>query len=195
MDLKDINELAGNMTEPTTTATGAALILNKIITIMLPIGASLLAFWLGLRFVPVRQDHIREDMVNRVMGCLFSSVVLGITTLVLLYHHFPGLFVSANKLAAAAFLPPAAGFFTLTACVLIVCAIPGPWIVAGIFLWLEKRKGKDIGEMFNDLRHDVKGRSHNDWKADYKQDEEWNPRAPYPENNIERFNPDENNSY
>lgn len=154
---KDIKELAGNMTEPTTTATGGALLLHKIITIMLPIGASMLAFWLGLRFVPVRKDHIREDIVNRVMGCLFSSVIIGITTLVLLYHHWPGLFESANNLAQAAFLPRSAGFFTLTACVLIVCAIPGPWIVAGVFLWLEKRRGKDIGEMLQDLRHDIEG--------------------------------------
>lgn len=147
MDLK-------NMTEPTT-ATGGAILGGKIITLSLPVLASLVAFWLGIRFVPIRKEHVYEDMVNRIIACLISSCVLGITTLTLLYNHYPSVFDAARNLAVLAGLSDAAGFFTFTGCVLIVCATPGPWIVAAFFLWLEKRKGKDLGELIQDLRKEV----------------------------------------
>lgn len=155
MDLK-------NMTEPTTT-TGGALLLGKIIAVSMPVLASLVAFWLGIRFVPIRKEHVYEDMINRVIACLISSCVLGITALTLLYNHYPSVFEASQNLAVMAGLSGAAGFFTFTGCVLIVCATPGPWIVAAFFLWLEKRKGKDIGEMLKDLRHDLKGSPQHEW--------------------------------
>lgn len=155
MDLK-------NMAEPTT-ATGGVLLLNKLLALLIPFLASLIAFWLGIRFVPIRKEHIYEDMINRVIACLISSFVLGITALTLLYNHYPSVFEASRNLALMAGLPDVAGFFTFAACVLIVCATPGPWIVAAFFLWLEKRKGKDIGEMFKDLRHDFKNTPQQGW--------------------------------
>ena len=146
-----------HMPEPTSTATGGTLVLYKIITVSLPVLASLIAFWLGIRFVPIRKEYIYEDMINRIIACLISSGVLGITMLTLLYNHYPTIFLAARNLAVMAHLPEAAGFFTFTGCVLIVCATPGPWIVAAVFLWLEKRKGKDIGELYHDFKHDIHG--------------------------------------
>lgn len=186
MDINKFGKLTQAMTEPTTSV-GGALLMKKIIALFLPVAASLLAFWLGLHFVPIRKGHEREDMVNRVMGCLFSSCILGITTLVLIYHHWPGIFESAGKLAQAASLPHAAGFFAMTASVLIVCAVPGPWIVAGLFLWLEKRKGKDIGEMFHDLKKDIRNDPRNDWYTPNPRD----PPFPY-QPPIDANYPDEN---
>jgi len=36
--------------------------------------------------------------------------------------------------------------------VFVLCSIPGPWIVAAVFLWLERRKGRDIGELAAEIR-------------------------------------------
>lgn len=150
-----------NMDQQTTTTAASAAASGgyaayKIVTILLPIGASLLAFWLGLRFVPVRKGYERTDLINRVMSCMFSSFIVGIPALVLLHDHWPHFFDAAATLAARAYLPPETGFFIVTACVLVLAAIPGPWIVAGTFLWLEKRRGKDIGEIFSDLQGEIK---------------------------------------
>lgn len=144
------------MTEPASTAAGA-FAGHKLALLGLPVLASLIAFWLGLRFVPLRPGREREDLINRVMACLVCSFVFGVTALVLLMQHQPDVFDAAARLAVLAQLPGAAGFFLVTTCVLIVCAIPGPWIVAAIFLWIERREGKDIGELVRDVRRDLKG--------------------------------------
>lgn len=139
------------MTEPASTASAFAG--HKLVLLALPIFASLIAFWLGLRFVPLRAGHERHDLINRVMACLVSSFVAGVTALVLLMQHIPGAFQAAAQLALLAQLPAEAGFFIVTTCVLIVCGIPGPWFLAAVFLWVERQRGKDIAEVAHDARH------------------------------------------
>lgn len=152
------------MTEPASTA--GAFAGHKLLLLALPIVASLIAFWLGLRFVPLRAGHERHDLINRVMACLVSSFVAGVTVLVLLMQHMPGAFAAAAQLALLAQLPPEAGFFIVTTCVLIVCGIPGPWLTAAVFLWVERRRGQDIGELARDanrdLRHAIKSKGTRD---------------------------------
>jgi hypothetical protein len=141
------------MAEPTTTTTGGAVVLFKYIALLLPVGATLIAFWLGVRFVPLRTGREWEDVINRVIACFISAFVFGTFALVLLLNHFPKLFDGARSLAMHAQFPPEAGFFLFTGCVMVVCSIPGPWIVAAVFLWLERRRGKDIAEIVNDVRN------------------------------------------
>lgn len=141
------------MAEPTTATTGGAVVLFKYIAVLLPVGATLIAFWLGVRFVPLRTGHEWEDVINRVIACFISAFVFGTVALVLLFNHFPKLFEGARNLAMHAQFPPEAGFFVFTGCVMVVCSIPGPWIMAAVFLWLERRKGKDIAEIVNDVRN------------------------------------------
>lgn len=143
---------ANAMTEPTAAGTFAGY---KLALFTLPILASLIAFWLGLRFVPLRADDPRADLINRVMSCLVSAFVLGVTALVLLMQHMPGVFAAGSQLATMAGLPDIAGFFAITLCVFVVCSIPGPWIVAAGFLWLQRRKGKDLAELAQSMRDDV----------------------------------------
>lgn len=144
------------MTEPTSAAGTFAG--YKLALFTLPVLASLLALWLGLRFVPLRSTDPRGDLINRVLACLVSSFVLGVPALVMLIQHWPGVFDAGVQLALLAEVPSIAGFFVITGCVLVVCSIPGPWIVAGVFLWLKRSEGQTITEMADQLRGDIAGR-------------------------------------
>jgi hypothetical protein len=75
----------------------------------------------------------------------------------MLMQHWPSIFDAGVRLALVAALPPIAGFFAITGCVLVVCSIPGPWIVAGVFLWLKRSEGQTITEMADQLREDIAG--------------------------------------
>jgi hypothetical protein len=106
--------------------------------------------------VPLRSTDPRGDLLNRVLACLVSGFLLGVPALVLLMQHWPG------SLRLACVWPPwrrasIAGFFIITGCVLVVCSIPGPWIVAGVFLWLKRSEGQTITEMADQLRGDIAG--------------------------------------
>lgn len=150
------SNLHHTMTEPTTTAAAAGTAAGyKLALLSLPIVASLIAFWLGIRFVPLRAGHAWSDLINRVLGCLVSSFIFGTIALVMLMHHKPEIFTAGAALARLASFPPEAGFFVLTGCVFVLCSIPGPWIVAAVFLWLERRKGRDIGELAAELRAEL----------------------------------------
>ena len=139
------------MTEPATTAAGTAAG-YKIALLSLPVIASLIAFWLGMRFVPLRPGHTWNDLLNRILGCLASSFIFGTAALVLLMQHKPGIFTAGAALAQLGTFPPEVGFFVITGCVFVVSSIPGPWIVAAAFLWLERRKDRDIAELAADIR-------------------------------------------
>lgn len=146
---------ATTMSEPTSAVGTFAG--YKLALFSLPVLASLLAFWLGLRFVPLRATDPRGDLLNRVLACLVSSFLLGVPALVMLMQHWPGVFDAGMRLAMLAALPSISGFFVITACVLVVCSIPGPWVVAGVFLWLKRSEGQTITEMADQLRSDITG--------------------------------------
>lgn len=141
------------MAEPTSAVSTFAG--YKIALFSLPIITSLLAFWLGLRFVPLRSDDPRSDLLGRVLACLVSGFVLGIPALVGLMQHWPSIFDAGIRLAELAQLPAIAGFFVITGCVFVVSSIPGPWIMAAVFLWLKRSEGKTITEVAQDVRNDI----------------------------------------
>ena len=69
----------------------------------------------------------------------------------------PATLVGLGDLTQTGTLLAIAGFFIITGCVLVVCSIPGPWIVAGVFLWLKRSEGQTITEMADQLRGDIAG--------------------------------------
>ncbi len=141
------------MTEPT--AAASTFVGYKLALFSLPVAASLIAFWLGLRFVPLRATDPRGDLLNRVLACLVSGFVLGVPALVMLMQHWPGIFDAGVRLASLAAMPAISGFFVITGCVFVVCSIPGPWVVAAVFLWLKRSEGQTITEMAQDVRRDL----------------------------------------
>ena len=151
-------ELSTQMAEPAST-TASAVSGYKLALLGLPVLAALIAFWLGLRFVPLRAGQERDDLIKRIMACLVCSLVVGVCLLVLAMQHQPWIFEASTRLAHAANLPGEVGFFVVTACVFIACGIPGPWIVAAVYLWFERRQGKDIGELAQDVASRLRNRN------------------------------------
>jgi hypothetical protein len=139
------------MTEPATTVAGGVAG-YKLALLTMPMVAAIAGFWLGMRYVPLRSGHELQDVTNRMTACAASSFLLGIPSLMLLQQHMPGAFVAMQQLAVLAGLTEGIGVLVLFACVFLVCSIPGPWLLASVFLYLERRKGKDIGELVNEVR-------------------------------------------
>ena len=139
------------MTEPATTVAGGVAG-YKLALLSMPVIAAIAGFWLGIRFVPLRKGHELADVTNRMTACAASSFLVGIPVLMLVQHYMPGAFVAMQQLAILAALPEGVGVLVLFACVFLLCSIPGPWLLAAVFLWLERRKGKDIGELVSEVR-------------------------------------------
>ena len=126
---------------------------QKIMLLGMPIGISLIAWWLGMRLVPPKTP---QETINRLLSCAVASFVVGLPVLLLLRRHAPWVFSSALELAQAAQLDPIVGFFGLVGCVLLLCSLPGPWIIVAYVKWFSRRSRKDLGQMAGDLAGDVR---------------------------------------
>lgn len=139
------------MSEPASTVAGG-IAGYKLMLLGLPVVAAIVGFWLGLRFVPLRQGCELADVTNRMTACAVSSFVLGIPALVLLQQHAPGSVVAMQQLATMVGLQEGMGVLILAGCVFLASSVPGPWLIAAVFLYMERRKGKDIKELVNEVR-------------------------------------------
>lgn len=137
-------------------AAGAAFAGHKLVLFGLPIVATLIAWWLGMRFAPPRPGREAADMLNRLLACAVSAFVLGLPALLALHNYLPWVFGSGAALAALAGLPIMLGFFAVAGCVMLLCSLPGPWLVVATVTWFERRKDKDIGELVHDAADDVR---------------------------------------
>lgn len=142
------------MSDPTT-STAAGIAGHKVIIIGLPIAASLLAFWLGMRIVPLRVGKESTDAVNRIMACVVSSFLVGMPVLAQTHEHMPGVFASAQTLAVLYGFPPFLGLAVLMGCTLLLCSLPGPWLLVALVMFFENRKHKDPVEIYKDLKKDL----------------------------------------
>jgi hypothetical protein len=142
------------MTEPHTTA--GAIAAHKVFLFSLPVISFVLAFWLGLRYAPLRKDAQWKDLVDRLAACVVSSFVCGVPTVLGLMHYYPETFALASQLALAVGVAPnlgsVAGVVIVSAWVLPLCSLPGPWLFAAVYLWLKRQKGKDAGEILKSVR-------------------------------------------
>jgi hypothetical protein len=134
-------------------APAASLAGHKAMLLGLPIGVSLFAWWLGMRLVPPKTP---AETLNRLLSCAVASFVVGLPVLLLLRRHAPWVFSSALELAQGAQLDPILGYFAVIGCVLLLCSLPGPWIIVAYVRWFSKRGRKDLGQMAGDLAGDVR---------------------------------------
>lgn len=143
--------MRNTMTEPAGT-TASVFAGHKLLLLSLPVIGAFLAFWLGMRFAPLRRGHEWEDTINRLTAAAVSSFLLGIAALVYVMRAWPSVFDAARALAVTVRLPPEAGALAVFGAVFLVCAIPGPWIFAVVYLTLKRTDGKDAVEIVEDLK-------------------------------------------
>ncbi|MFO6421651.1 hypothetical protein ACLBKS_15740 [Hylemonella sp. W303a] len=143
-----------SMTEPHTTA--GAIAAHKAFLFSLPLISFLLAFWLGLRYAPLHKDAQWKDLVDRLAACVVSSFVCGVPAVLALMHYYPEVFAVASQLALVLGVAPnlgsVAGVVIVSAWILPLCSLPGPWLFAAIYLWLKRQKGKDAAEILKRVR-------------------------------------------
>ena len=133
-----------------TTSAGAGVLI-KIVGVPVLAGAAATA--LGFMFMWPRTA--REGLV-RFACALASSFTAGPLLALGVYAKWPGLFSAARQAAEAARLDPLAGTLGVAAPFLVFAALPAWWILGGLFLWLQRRQGKDIGEMAMDAAQSIK---------------------------------------
>ena len=124
----------------------------KVWLIGLPVAVSIVAFVLGLLAIPLRKGQEVKDLIYRLVACVVSSFLLGIPALIALMQFYPQAFDAASKLSLLVDLHPSVGTLVLIGCVMLLCSLPGPWVVASTFLFIEKFKGKPLDEVYSSLK-------------------------------------------
>lgn len=141
------------MSEPASSAAGG-IALWKVLTSLF--GLAVVASILG--FLVAWPKTVKEAAV-RAAATVLGSVLFGPFAAVAAYLKWPGLFGAGIEIAQRF----GAGEWSLFIGALMVATpficmagLPFWWILGGVVLWLDKRRGKDIGEMAADARADVR---------------------------------------
>jgi hypothetical protein len=135
------------------TAAGGTLI--KIFGIPVLAGAAAT----GLAFLFMWPKTIKEAAV-RFACTLAVSALAGPFLVIALHSWWPSLFSSARELAHIYGLPAELGVLYVAAPFLVLAGLPAWWILGGLVLWFDRRRGKDLAEIAHDAAeavHDVRG--------------------------------------
>lgn len=133
----------------TTTAGGAALI--KIFGVPVLAGAAATA----LAFLFMWPKSLKEAFVR--LACTIATSGIGGPFIVIALHSWwPSLFESSRAVTILYGADPALGVLFVAGPVMVLAGLPAWWIIGGMVLWLDRRKGKDIGEMVHDAAEVVK---------------------------------------
>lgn len=135
------------MSEPTTTAAAGGIALLKFFGV--PIAFSSISVALG--FVLMWPKSLKEAIV-RIVCTVLSSTVFGPMLMILLYAWKPDLFESARHVAVLNGLDPSFGLVVLSGPLMVMAGLPAWWVLGAAVLWLERRKGRDLGELVADAR-------------------------------------------
>ncbi len=125
------------------TAGGAAAIKFFGATVI----ASALATAIGFALMWPRTAR---EAVVRFTCALCSSFTFGPLLAMAAHSQWPSLFTSAREFGTMYGGDPLAGLLVAAAPFLVVAALPAWWLLGGLVLWLDKRRGKDIAEYATD---------------------------------------------
>lgn len=134
---------------------GAAGALAKLFGV--PIAAGTAATALG--FLVMWPKTLKEGAV-RLACSLAASGVAGPFFVIALHSWWPSVFASAGQVASLYGLPAELGMLYVSAPFLVLAGLPAWWILGGLVLWFDRRRGKDLAEMAHDAAmavHDVRG--------------------------------------
>lgn len=133
----------------TTSAAGGALI--KIFGIPVLAGAAATA----LVFLFMWPRTLREAFL-RLASTIATSGIFGPFAVMALHSWWPSLFDSAKAVTVLYGADPALGVLFVAGPVMVLAGLPAWWLLGGVLLWLERRRGKDIGEIVHDAAEVVK---------------------------------------
>ena len=64
-----------------------------------------------------------------------------------MHSWWPSLFASAGQVAAMSGLPSDLGMLFVSAPFLVLAGLPAWWLLGGLVLWFDRRRGKDLAEI------------------------------------------------
>lgn len=142
--------MKANMPALETTSAGAGALI-KIFGVPVLAGAAATA----LTFLFMWPRTRREAFV-RFTCSICTSTILGPVLVVALHSWWPSLFESAAAVAAMNGADPTLGVLAVAGPIMVLAGLPAWWVLGGIVLWLERRRGKDIGELARDAAEIIK---------------------------------------
>lgn len=113
------------------------------------------AFGTALGFALMWPRSAREA-VARFTCAFISSFTLGPLLAIAVHSWYPTYFASAREVGTLYGGDALAGLLVAAAPFLVIAALPAWWLLGGVVLWLERRRGKDIGELARDAAADVR---------------------------------------
>lgn len=143
-----------NMPAIETTSAGASALI-KIFGVPVLAGAAATA----LTFLFMWPRTRREAFI-RLTCTIGTSGLLGPLLVVAMHSWWPTLFTSAATVASLNGADPTMGMLAVAGPIMVVAGLPAWWVLGALMLWLERRRGKDIGELAHDAAEvvrDVRG--------------------------------------
>lgn len=125
------------------TAGGAAAIKYFGMSVIAGAGAAAL----GFMFLWPRT--LREAFV-RFACAIACSFTFGPLLAMAAHSQWPSLFTSAREFGTMYGGDPLAGLLVAASPFMVIAALPAWWLLGGLVLWLDKRRGKDIAEYATD---------------------------------------------
>lgn len=135
------------------TTAGAAVI--KIFGVPVLAGAAAT----GLAFLFMWPKTLKEAAV-RFVCTLVASAIAGPFLVIAVHSWWPSLFSSAAQVASIYGMPAEMGVLFVAVPFLVIAGLPAWWILGGLVLWFDRRRGKDLAELAHDaaeIVRDVKG--------------------------------------
>jgi hypothetical protein len=131
------------------TTAGGALI--KIFGVPVLAGAAAT----GLAFLFMWPKSLKEAAI-RFVCTLVASAIAGPFLVIAAHSWWPSLFLSAGEVTVLYGMPAELGVLFVAAPFLVLAGLPAWWILGGLVLWLDRRRGKDLAELAHDAAAAVK---------------------------------------